>query len=117
VGAERACRSLLEAIEKVIIAMEDRIKTLHPDGKQGVSIRRDKYEQVRRVILDTLYEQDGITFDQLVKTAEASLQGNFEGSIPWYVTTVKLDLEARGDLKRIVGTRPQRLTLLNRSEI
>jgi len=98
--------------------MDDRITTLNPDPqKRGVSIDRAKYEQVRRAIIDIVYEQDGITFSELVKATEVYLQGKFEGSITWYVTTVKLDLEARGDLKRIVGTRPQRLTLLDRSSV
>ena len=29
----------------------------------------------------------------------------------WYVTTVKLDLEARGQLKRVPKSRPQRVKL------
>ena len=33
---------------------EDRILTLHPEGKKGVNITRDKYEQVKAVILDAL---------------------------------------------------------------
>jgi hypothetical protein len=35
----------------------------------------------------------------------------FEGSIPWYVTTVKLDLEARGVIERVPGPGEQKLTL------
>ncbi len=31
------------------------------------------------------------------------------GSIGWYTTTVKLDLEARGLIERIEGSKPQRL--------
>ena len=34
-----------------------------------------------------------------------------EGSISWYVTTVKLDLEARGLIERVPRSRPQRLRM------
>ena len=35
----------------------------------------------------------------------------FDGSISWYVTTIKLDLEARGIIERIPKKRPQTLKL------
>jgi hypothetical protein len=35
----------------------------------------------------------------------------FEGSVSWYVTTVKLDLETRGVVERVPGQKPQRLRL------
>jgi hypothetical protein len=38
---------------------------------------------------------------------EKEVRGKFEGSVMWYVTTVKLDLEARGDVKRVPNSRPQ----------
>jgi hypothetical protein len=38
-------------------------------------------------------------------------QGTSEGSISWYVTTVKLDLEARGLIARVPGSHPQRLRM------
>jgi len=39
------------------------------------------------------------------------LQSSFDGSISWYVTTVKLDAEARGLIQRVPKSRPQRLRL------
>jgi len=39
------------------------------------------------------------------------LRERFEGSVSWYFTTVKLDLEARGILERVPGERPQRIRL------
>jgi hypothetical protein len=76
--------------------MEERMMTQHPQKKSGVNIRRDKYEQVRAAIEDALQENGAQTFEALNKTVGQKLKGNFEGSIGWYFTTVKLDLEARG---------------------
>jgi hypothetical protein len=43
---------------------------------------------------------------------EKEVNGNFEGSVMWYVTTVKLDLEARGNIKRVPNSRPQLVKLV-----
>lgn len=92
--------------------MDEKILTLHPDpGKQGVRIERARYDWVAQAILDALGERGEITFMELVQEFEAKLQSRFQGSIPWYVTTVKLDLEARGKIVRLPGSQPQRLQL------
>lgn len=89
----------------------DKIMTLHPEGKEGVNIDRDKYETIKQAILDTLEKGDH-TFNELTATLETELQDSFEGSIPWYTTTVKLDLEARNLIQRVAGSSPQRLQLV-----
>jgi len=76
--------------------MADRILTQHPEKKKGVNIRRDKYEQVRDAIEASLREEGVQTFQTLGEAVNQRLAGNFDGSIGWYYTTVKLDLEARG---------------------
>lgn len=76
--------------------MEDRILTQHPENKKGVNIRRDKYDQVRAAIESALKETGPLTFQALNEAVQQQLEGVFEGSIGWYYTTVKLDLEARG---------------------
>ena len=92
--------------------MAEKIKTLHPDqGKQGVNIDRDKYEAIRGAILSALKERDELTFQELGNKVEAAVAGNFEGSVMWYYTTVKLDLEARGHIERTSGS-PQRIRLV-----
>jgi hypothetical protein len=90
---------------------EDRIVTLHPEGKQGVNVSRQKYELVRATILNTIYAAGEITFLQLFNDVIQQLTGDFDGSIGWYITTVKLDLEARGLIERNTTTSPQRLRL------
>jgi hypothetical protein len=89
--------------------MEERIETLHPEGKPGVRISRRKYDVIREAILGVLTAHEDMQFKDLPAEVEATLPVPFDGSIPWYVTTVKLDLEARGLLERVPGTRPQRL--------
>jgi hypothetical protein len=91
--------------------MKDRIRTLHPEKKQGVSISREKYEIIRKAILSTLRARKEITFMNLSRAVEKEVNGNFEGSVNWYVTTVKLDMEARGEIKRVPKSRPQLVKL------
>ncbi len=75
---------------------EEKIMTQHPQNLQGVNISRAKYDQVREAIVTTLEETGASTFKDLSQAVEQKLEGRFEGSIGWYYTTVKLDLEARG---------------------
>ena len=76
--------------------MEERILTLHPEKKKGVNISRSKYDQIRSAIQAALEESGPYTFQGLNEAVTHKLAGKFDGSIRWYFTTVKLDLEARG---------------------
>ena len=91
--------------------MKDLIRTLHPEKKQGVNISKTKYEIIRKAILSTLHSEKEMTFMNLSRAVEKEVNGNFEGSVTWYVTTVKLDLEARGVVKRVPHSRPQLVKL------
>ena len=91
--------------------MKDMIRTLHPEKKQGVNISKEKYELIRKAILSTLRAQREMSFMNLSRAVEKEMNGNFEGSVTWYVTTVKLDLEARGQVKRVPNSRPQLVKL------
>ena len=91
--------------------MRDMIRTLHPEKKQGVNISREKYEIIRKAIMSNLRKQKEMTFMNLSRAVEKEVNGNFDGSVTWYVTTVKLDLEARGEIKRVPNSRPQLVKL------
>jgi hypothetical protein len=91
--------------------MRERIRTLHPEKKQGVNISREKYEVIRNAILCVLQKQKEMTFMKLSRAVEKEVDGNFEGSVTWYVTAVKLDMEARGEIKRVPHSRPQLVRL------
>ena len=92
--------------------MKDTIRTLHHDKKQGVNISREKYEIIHKAILSTLRQQKEMTFMKLVRAVEKEVRGKFDGSVSWYVTTVKLDMEARGEIKRVPNSRPQLVRLV-----
>jgi hypothetical protein len=91
--------------------VEERILTKHSQGKSGVNISKRHYDVVREAILVAIRAQGEITFQDLLETVERQLQGRFDGSISWYTTHVKLDLEARGVIERIPQSSPQRLRL------
>ena len=90
-------------------------QTLHPDpGKQGTRIDSAKYDAVRNAILEHVgHDQEGIRFGELVRAMKDTFKEGLPGggSVGWYTTTVKLDLEARGEIQRVVGESPQRLVL------
>ena len=92
---------------------DDRIQTLHPEGKQGVRIERAKYEPMRRAILAAVpRRRAGISFEELKEAVRPHLAASGfprEASVNWYLVTVKQDLEARGTIERVPGVRPQHL--------
>ena len=90
--------------------MEDRILTLHPEGKQGVNISKKKYDTMRQAIIDCLSQGEELTYFQLAIAVEERLADQFDGSIRWYFTTVKLDLEARHIVER-TSSKPQLIQL------
>ena len=87
--------------------MKAMIRTLHPQKKQGVNISKDKYEIIRQAILSTLHTHKEISFMNLSRAVEKQVGDTFDGSVMWYVTTVNLDLEARGEIRRVPNSRPQ----------
>lgn len=91
--------------------MEEKILTLHPQGKKGVNISRAKYDLVRETILQIIRDYGEISFTELLMMCEHMLMGKLDGSITWYATTVKLDLEARGEIERVPDSSPQKVRL------
>lgn len=90
---------------------EEKIMTLHPQGKAGVNILLRRYEQIKEFVLRTLEENGAITYSLLDEMAVEQLKDSFDGKVSWYVVTVKLDLEARGIIERIPKTSPHQIRL------
>jgi hypothetical protein len=88
-----------------------RVLTSQPEGKQGVNISREKYEAMRAAIVRSMESRGEVLLQVVREDVDNELRGRFEGSVSWYFTTVKLDLEGRGILERVPGKRPQRIRL------
>lgn len=98
--------------EKVATEEEETVLTLHPKGKRGVMIEKHKYQTIREAIIRLVREQDEITLKELTATIDTQLGETFDGAINWYVTTVKLDLEARQIIERVPKSSPQKLRMV-----
>ena len=80
-------------------------------GRDGVTnIPTWKFDAVRNAILTICAEET--VFTDLFKLVPEHLtedQLSMLGSINWHVTTVKLELEVRGEIARVPGAKPQKL--------
>ncbi|MFN0111072.1 MAG: DUF6958 family protein [Blastocatellia bacterium] len=92
--------------------MEEKIFAKHPDpAKQGVNISKAKYDAVKTEILAALQNGKELTLKELFAAVGEKLKGKFDGSISWYTTVVKLDLEARKTIIRVPKSKPQQMRL------
>ena len=97
-----------------MVNQPDKVQLKHPNSRKATPrIDKDKYDAVRAALLKAIPDNDqGVPFKgleervakHLSKSERASL-----GSIGWYTTGVKLDLEAQGLIERVPGSEPQRL--------
>ncbi|KPK92743.1 MAG: hypothetical protein AMJ88_10050 [Anaerolineae bacterium SM23_ 63] len=82
-------------------------------GKKGTRILKWKYDLIRSTILAVVPSDEvGILFKDLPRLVQGLLtEADLKrlGSLGWYTTTVKLDLEVRSEIERIPGVKPQRL--------
>ena len=93
------------------MAKEEKIMTLHPQGKAGVNILKRRYDFIKDFIVATVSEKEPITFERLGDMAIEELTDKFDGKVLWYIVTVKLDLEARNVIERIPKTSPHQLRM------
>ncbi|MEO0897970.1 MAG: hypothetical protein AAFY71_16295 [Bacteroidota bacterium] len=93
------------------MSKDEKILTLHPEGKSGVNILKRRYDAIRSYILDTLKKEGQITYKELTEWANKDLSDSFDGNVNWYIVSVKLDLEARGEIERIPKTSPHQIRL------
>ncbi len=105
--------SIVEYLPRVV---DDKVLCRTPTiGKKPNRIPAWKFEMLRDRILavvgsrkDPVLFKDlpGLVDRRLSKAERVSL-----GSLGWHVTTVKLELESAGELRRAPGSGPQRLTI------
>ena len=81
------------------------------EGRGGVTnIPAWKFDTLRAAILDIA--KDEVLFKDLPSLVASRLtyqQKADLGSLGWHVTTVKLELEVRGEIRRTPGKGPQKL--------
>ncbi len=95
--------------------METKIQLKHPAGKKAVSISKDKYELLKGETIKYLKSNPEGTFSDISKAISQDFKERkikFSGSLNWYLEWVKLDLEARGIIKRIPKTAKLLLSIL-----
>ena len=84
-------------------------------GKQPTRIERWKYDLVRSAIFAVIPKNiEGIEFRDLPALVEERLDPSdleILGAVSWYTTTVKLDMEVKGEIERVPGSKPQRLRI------
>jgi len=78
--------------------MGTKIKLKHPAGKKAISMDRDKYDILKKILLGFLRTKGESTYTEILQTVTEDFKKNktrFEGSVSWHLEWVKLDLEAR----------------------
>jgi hypothetical protein len=90
--------------------MDQKIQLKHPHGKKAIAMPKDKYDLLRPVVLKFLRERKTATLGEINAAIQADFKKNktrFQGSIPWHLEWIKLDLEARKLIRRVTDTSPQ----------
>ncbi|MEM8525534.1 MAG: hypothetical protein AAGG68_12915 [Bacteroidota bacterium] len=93
------------------MAIEEKIMTLHPQGKAGVNILKRRYDFIKNFVVKTIKEHGEISYEELNDLAVKKLIKSFDGKVGWYIVTVKLDLEARNIIERIPKTSPHKIRM------
>jgi len=97
------------------MSADDRIQLRHPDPrKRNARIARDAYAVARRTVLAVVpAHEPGITLDAYLAAMKSRLPEarGWDQSLSagWYAMAMKLDLEARGELRRVNKKPPQRI--------
>lgn len=84
--------------------MDHKIQLIHPAGKKAVSIDKDKYSVLRKAIINSLNKNGESSHSEILNSITEDFKKEnirFEGSLDWYLEWVKLDLEARKEIKRV----------------
>jgi hypothetical protein len=94
--------------------MEQIMQLKHPTGKKAVSMDKGKYDALKKPLLKRLKTKGESTHSEILKAITDDFKVNktkFSGSIEWHMEWVKLDLEARKEIKRIGDKSPIKFAL------
>ncbi len=78
--------------------MSDKIQLQHPEGKNMPRIDTQKYEAVHSGIKEVLSTNGAMKPMAMLHALAIHIEGQIEGSITWYGESVKLDMQAKGEL-------------------
>jgi len=80
-------------------------------NEQSLCLDKTVYEIVRNSILKHLLAYGVMTVGQLSSLVEDHLKNKFPSSLSRCYESVRRDLEARGEIRRIPQTQPQLITM------
>lgn len=95
--------------------MEKLIQLKHPAGKKAVTMDKAKYVALKKPLLNRLKTKGESTHKEILRAITEDFAKNktkFEGSVEWHMEWVKLDLEARKEIRRIGDKSPLKFTLV-----
>jgi hypothetical protein len=95
--------------------VEQIIQLQHPAGKKAVRFEKRKYDILRAPILNRLRTKGESTHSEILQAINEDLDKNkisFDGSVEWHMEWVKLDLEARNEIKRDGSKSPIKFALV-----
>jgi hypothetical protein len=80
--------------------MDDEIiVTRRMDGRRGVVIKKQQYEEVSNFILSLLRVREEMTLNELLEQAQRKVSPRFKEEYVWRMLQVKEDLQAQGVIK------------------
>ncbi|WP_431192177.1 DUF6958 family protein [Rhodopirellula bahusiensis] len=85
-----------------------KVECRSPNGEVAARLHEWKFNHIRNALFEVLADGEGMAYEELVNQVENKISPHNReaiGKIPWYVKTVVLELEARGELQRFPMTR------------
>ena len=89
--------------------MANTIQLKHPVGKRAISMDKNKYDSLKRSLLNHLKLNGESAHGDILQGITQDFKKNkirFEGSVEWHMEWVKLDMEAKKEIKRISDKSP-----------
>ncbi len=86
------------------VMKNEKIQLRHPAGKKAVRMDIEKYDVLKKAIINCLKKKDASTHTELLHCINENFLQNaimFDGSVEWYMESVKLDLETNKTIERI----------------
>lgn len=89
--------------------MDQKIQLAHPAGKKAVRIDKDKYDLLKRALINFLKTKGESTHSEILQVITEDFKKSktrFSGSVEWHLEWVLLDLEAKKEIKRSSNKTP-----------